>query len=303
MATIIKTPAGTYKGVVRKRGWPLKSKTFRLKRDAIDWARRVEDEMVRSTFIDRGSSERISLSDARDRYLAEVSPTKKPSTTASDHVKARALKKYLGKYSLAALTPETISRFRDDRLHKGKSPSTVRLELALLSHLFTIAMREWRSGLVRNPVALVRKPAPTASRNRRLGPSEERRLLAACDAYSNPLLGWIVRLALHTGMRQGEILTLTRDQVDLSRRIDRLTETKSAVARPSQRTFLGYRIDGRGVLRISVPSRARLIGKLRQLLRRARASATCGGSGSRPSRLGNRRGTGVAPGGMPGRRT
>ena len=50
----------------------------------------------------------------------------------------------------------------------------------------------------------------------------------------------------------------------------RVSETKSAVARPSRRTFLGYRIDHRGVLCISTKSRVRLIGKLRQLLRRAR---------------------------------
>ena len=187
--------------------------------------------MVRGTFIDRGTSGQIVLSDSLDRYLSEVSPTKKPSTAASDQVKARALKKYLGGYSLAALTPETVSRFRDDRLREGKSPSTVRLELALLSHLFTIAMREWRLGLVRNPVSLVRKPKPAAGRNRRLVPSEETRLLAACDAHSNPMLGWIVRVALYTGMRQGEILTLTRDQVDLKRRIVRLTETKNGSAR------------------------------------------------------------------------
>ena len=50
----------------------------------------------------------------------------------------------------------------------------------------------------------------------------------------------------------------------------RVSAAKSAVARPAQRTFLGYRIDGRGALRISVKSRKRLIGRLRQLLRGAR---------------------------------
>ena len=45
------------------------------------------------------------------------------------------------------------------------------------------------------------------------------------------MLGWIVRLAFHTAMRQGEILSLTRDQVDLKRRIVRLTETKNGSAR------------------------------------------------------------------------
>ena len=33
--------------VIRKRGWPTVIKTFRTKRDAEDWARRTEDEMVR----------------------------------------------------------------------------------------------------------------------------------------------------------------------------------------------------------------------------------------------------------------
>ena len=98
--------------------------------------------MVRGTFIDRGVSERVTLADALDRYPIEVSPTKKPSTAASDQCRARVLEEYLGRYSLVALTPETVSRFCDDRLREGKSPPTVRLELALLSHLFTIAAAE-----------------------------------------------------------------------------------------------------------------------------------------------------------------
>lgn len=48
---------------------------------------------------------------------------------------------------------------------------------------------------------------------------------------------------------------------------------KSAVSRPSRRTFLGYTITTQGELRISMDSRRRLVGKLRQLLRRARGRA------------------------------
>ena len=187
--------------------------------------------MVRGTYVDHRRYERIALGDALDRYLAEVSSTKRPSTADSDRSRARVLKQYLGRYTLMSLTPEIVSRFRDDRLREGKSRSTVRLEMSLLSHLFTVAMLEWRLGLVQNPVALVRKPRPAPGRNRRLGPSEENRLLEACDSHSNPLLGWIVRLALHTGMRQGEIISLTRDQVDLERHIVRLSETKNGGAR------------------------------------------------------------------------
>jgi|TARA_R110000787_G_scaffold225236_1_gene333238 hypothetical protein len=64
MATIARTPSATWKAVIRKRGWPTVIKTFRLRRDAADWARRIEDEMVRGVYIDRASSERMLLKQA-----------------------------------------------------------------------------------------------------------------------------------------------------------------------------------------------------------------------------------------------
>src|SRR5690349_19008333 len=88
MATLVKTPSGTWKAVIRKQGWPTAAKTFRTKRDAEDWSRRVEDEMVRGVFIERGPSERTNFSAALDRYLAEVTPTKKESTQRAERLKA-----------------------------------------------------------------------------------------------------------------------------------------------------------------------------------------------------------------------
>ncbi len=166
--------------------------------------------MVRGVYIDRAESDRLLLKQALDRYLREVSATKKPSTHSAERHKAKALKAELGDYSLAAITPDLVAEYRDKRLEAGKSASTVRLELSLLSHLFTIAIKEWRVGLVYNPVANIRKPAPPQGRNRRLTADEEKKLLQACDGHSNPMLGWIVRIALYTGMRAGEIKSLTR---------------------------------------------------------------------------------------------
>ena len=231
MATITKTPSKTWKAIVRKRGWPTTIKTFRTKRDAQDWARRTEDEMVRGVYIDRTDATQLLLKAALDRYLREVSAAKKPSTHAAEQHKAKALKTELGDYSLAALNPGLIAQYRDDRLAAGKSANTVRLELSLLSHLFTIAIKEWQLGLIYNPVMNIRKPPPGQGRNRRLSADEEKILLEACDNYSNPMLGWIVRTTLLTGMRAGEIISLRRDQVDLARRVVRLTDTKNGSAR------------------------------------------------------------------------
>ncbi len=231
MATIVKTPSGTWKAVIRRKGWPTTAKTFRTKRDAEDWSRRTEDEMIRGVYVRRSPSEKMLLEEALDRYLKEITPTKRPSTQRAEKMRAKKLKSRLGKHALISLTPDVIATYRDDRLEEGKSNSTVRLELALIGHLYTTAIKEWGLGLVYNPVSNIRRPKAGEGRNRRLSWSEAKRMLKSCDAHSNPMLGWSVRIALYTAMRQGEILSLTKDQVDLQRRIVRLNETKNGSAR------------------------------------------------------------------------
>lgn len=232
MATLVKTPSGTWKALIRKTGWPTVAKTFRTKRDAEDWSRRTEDEMVRGVYIQRSGSERMTLEAALTRYLADITPTKKPATQRGEMSKAKKLIEHVGKYSLAALSAEIIAGYRDKRLSEPSrngtiSNNTVRLELALLSHLYTVAIQEWGLGLTFNPVLNIRKPSPGEGRNRRLSPNEERRLLAAVNNHSNPMLGWIVGIALETGMRSTEIASLRRPQVNIERRIVKLTDTKN----------------------------------------------------------------------------
>lgn len=236
MATLVKTPAGTWKALIRKQGWPTTTKVFRTKRDAEDWSRRTEDEMVRGVFIQRTLSEKTTLAVAIKRYLTDITPTKKPTTQRAEHSKSKMLIKHLGKYSLAAITPDIVAGYRDTRLADPcrtgtTSNNTVRLELALLSHLFTVAIQEWGLGLTYNPVLAIRKPSPGQGRDRRLTPQEERALLTAVKAHSNPMLSWIVRIALETGMRSSEITTLRRSQVNLKTRVVRLSDTKNDTSR------------------------------------------------------------------------
>jgi len=243
MATIRKTPSATWKALIRLKGWPTASKNFRTKRDAEDWARSTEAEMVRGVYIRRTLSEKMTLEAALRRYLLEVTPSKKASTQKAEKTKAEPLIRLLGKYSLAALTPDVAASYRDTRLNEpvrtklkkdsqvipgNVSANTVRLELALLSNLFTVAIQEWRVGLPQNPVANIRKPSPGPGRNRRLTPEEKIRLLKAVNAYHNPMLGWIVSIALETGMRSSEITTLRRHQVDLKKRVVTLSDTKNS---------------------------------------------------------------------------
>jgi hypothetical protein len=91
MATIVKTPSATWKAVIRKSGWPTTVKTFRTKRDAEDWSRRTEDEMVRGAFIQRATADRMTIQVALERYLKDVVPTKRASSQVADVKRSRIL--------------------------------------------------------------------------------------------------------------------------------------------------------------------------------------------------------------------
>lgn len=231
MATFVQRPNGRWRALVRKKGWPALTKVLRTKRQAEDWARATEDEILRGTLSpNRRAAQHLTLKEALHRYLAEVSVKKSPSSASSEAGYARRIIKHLGRYSMASLTPTLIAEYRDQCL-KTLSDNSVRLDLALISHLYTTAIREWGLGLYYNPVSAVRKPSPGRGRTRRLKGDEERRILQACDSHSNPFLGMIVRLAIETGMRLGEITSLRLEQVNLASRVIHLTRTKNGSQR------------------------------------------------------------------------
>ncbi len=117
----------------------------------------------------------------------------------------------------------------------------------LLSNLFNVAASDWGMESLINPVSRVRKPSLPSGRDRRLMPGEEEPLLAACDGSRSTWLGPMVRLALATAMRQGELVGLTWPDVDLDRRTVILRETKNGTTRsvPLSTSALGHKLINR----------------------------------------------------------
>jgi len=242
MASIAKRKSGNWKAVIRRKGWPKVSKTFRIKKDAEDWARVTEDKIVRGIYISQSESENMTISEALDRYLKEVTPTKKTTTQKGNHVQSKPLKEILGQYTLVTLKPSHIADYRDKRLSKGLSNNTVRLELALLSHLYTTAIKEWEVGLTFNPVLNVKKPSAGKGRNRRLEGDEEEQLFLACSKHTNPILLWVAQLALFTAMRKTEMLTLEPRNLNMDKRTVTLFDTKNNYLRTVPLTKKAFKV-------------------------------------------------------------
>lgn len=189
---------------IRKQGYPAQVKTFRNKAEAQAWAKAVETEMERGIWRDRSDAERTTVADLLDRYAREVLPNLKGGSREQSRI--GFLKADLGHYSLAALSSMAVAEYRDKRL-SIRSGQTVKHELGLLQRALKKATMEWGIALPAGlPTAMVKMPKVAKSRDRRLVGDEEERLFKECRKARSPWLLPVVRFAIETAMRAGEIL-------------------------------------------------------------------------------------------------
>lgn len=252
-----------YQVKIRKRGYASVTKQYDKLADAERFAIDTLKAMADGNWTDRRDVERTNLSEALDRYQAEVTEQKKAA--AKEKSRIRQLKGHkLAHRSIASLRASDFAEYRDERLGEGLAGNSVRLDLALLRHLFTIGIKEW-GWPVTNPIAAIRMPKIAPGRERRLSPekkeveidgkkvelTEEERLLRACKASRSKLLLPIVNVAIETGMRRGELISMLWENVDLSRGTVFLPETKNGSERtvplsPTAADILRQLLPGRG---------------------------------------------------------
>ena len=216
---------GTYHVRVRRKGHKTQCASFKRKADAELWAADVERRLKLGTLIE----DDIRLADLIERYGREVSPTKRSAYNEPYRLKV-LLQSPIAQVMLRNLSPQHVAQFRDERLTQV-SCGTCRRDLNLLSHVLTIADREWGYTLITNPVSRIRKPPDSRPRDRRLRAGEEQRLLAACRQIIHPQWEPLVTLAIETGMRRGELLSLDWQYVHLERQFLRLPMTKNGEMR------------------------------------------------------------------------
>jgi integrase len=218
---------------VRMAGFPARTASFTTRRSAQRWAKTIEAAMIEGKHFRSVEARSRSLADAIDRYLempmlsgqAEGSPKK-----------GQLLwwKAEIGGRKLAEITPALIVEARD-RLLSGtyqrarpgtknsklkasdkpgehrRKPATVNRYLAALSHVFTIARREWH-WLSYNPVEDVSR-FPEDERVRCLSEDERKALLR--ETAKDPVLHTFVLIALSTACRAGELQKLQWRDVNL----------------------------------------------------------------------------------------
>lgn len=154
--------------------------------------------------------ERQTLAQYLEGWLVTIKPTVRPTTWKRYGELLKHATTRLGSTSLIKLTPQQVSQLYALELEDGLAPRTVKHLHTVLHHALKDAVRH---GLVqRNVTELVDPPRAPRHEQQALNPEQAQRLIQAAQ---EDRLGTLVVVAIHTGMRLGELLGLRWQYVDL----------------------------------------------------------------------------------------
>ncbi|HYH21723.1 MAG TPA: site-specific integrase [Azospirillum sp.] len=204
------------------------------KAEALKFLAKLQEEFRK---LDPNGNPRHTVREAMERFMIEHVPTLKPTTAAGYRYTVRLLHPHFAALFLDEVNRARLAEYVSARKRERVKPATIRRNLACLSSILSQAVNwDW---LPYNPVRAFDKRTVRESkaRIRYLTPEEYERLLKAAADYLRPM----ITLAVHTGMRADELLSLEWRQVNLRRREITLEKTKTDLPRviPLNDTAMG----------------------------------------------------------------
>ncbi len=182
-------------------------------------------EIAENKYLDvRKEPAPVAFHDFAKEYLQWSKANKKASSYTRDLYMMRMFDKEFEGKALQGITAWQIEKWKSKRRETCQAGSVNR-ELALLKHMCAMALK-WRK-LKESPVREVKGFKGETKRVRYLMPEEVQMLLSNCEDLLEGLLKPIVTVAVHTGMRKGEILGLQWPQVNFEQGIISLFDTKN----------------------------------------------------------------------------
>lgn len=241
MATIEKRVAKdgkvSFRVKVRIKGCPELSETFSTRTAAKEWAEKTQSDIRGGMRLIAREAKKRTFEELVDLYINKVLPYK--GNGAIDTKRHLEIwRRLIGKYALININPKMILDAREkiqnmETRGKKKSCSTVNRYMAALSVVFSYAVKEleWMED---NPVSKISHLQEPKPRVRYLSDEEREKLLEQAQKSTNPYIYAIILVALTTGARKMEILSLRWDDVDLNADTAVLWETKNGEYRVLQ---------------------------------------------------------------------
>lgn len=170
--------------------------------------------------VEKRENRILSVGEIVGRYRDNYPLTHRPSSVAFSRKRLAWVERHMGTVLLGDLNEDRIRAYMRLRQQERAAGRTINMELGELSRAIG---KDWS---VLWPE--VRKLEERKDVGRAITQDEERRLLAAAGESRLPLIASFIRIALTTGMRAGEITSLTWGQVDLEKQTIRVGRAKTA---------------------------------------------------------------------------
>ena len=159
-----------------------------------------------------------------ERY-AEYAEANKRAWKAEKHTLEMLLKFIKPGTPLANITDWRLEQWKTSRAKKVKQ-NTVNRQINMMKHLFAMAV-QWKL-MAHNPAKDVKRFQVDDKRTRFLTEEEVPVFLKACeDLVTSPWLYPLIVLALHTGLRLGELLGLRWENIDMARGVITIRQSKT----------------------------------------------------------------------------
>lgn len=226
MASILQVK-GRWRAQVRRKGWPVYTKTFTTRAAAEKWARTIEAD------IDRGVLPGASAVAARCYTVCDLiadyrrlrAQSRPVLDTSTEHYNLRRLADHLGALDATRLRPDDLVAYAQMRADEGAGPYTINMEISKLGTIMRMVASIQHMTLpdvvqqARPLLAHLHLIGGGGRRERRPTDDELDRILAHMDATYGAPFADAVRFAVGTAMRRGEIVRITWDDLDAERRL------------------------------------------------------------------------------------
>lgn len=243
MASIqkLRRKSGTrYRVQVRKKGERPISRVFDRLSDARAWAEHMGDAGKRAA-VPTLEAQRHTVADVIDQYMLDYSGRDSSIVGRLSWWKAEYGSVPLSQFTTATvkeglrrLSRAPAQRFVSKKkgevsLGRPRGPATVnRYKAAIRVAMQWAIAEDW---ITDNPAKGIKSKKEPRGVERFLSEDECKELLEACDEAEWPDLGLLVRLALSTGARQGELLGLRWSDLNADFTLASLRQTKSGKPR------------------------------------------------------------------------
>lgn len=163
-----------------------------------------------------------TLGEFAEEYVAYQRDVKQIRSHSRTKEAVNHFKRFYGNSRLTEITAQDVDVYKQRRLEEGVKPGTIKRELNAIRHLFNQA-RRWKKFFGDNPVSSSGMPEVHDQKERILSLEEEKKLLTACPGHMRDA----VIIALHTDMRQAEILGLRWEWIDIEGGVITLPQTNT----------------------------------------------------------------------------